>query len=97
VVAAVTHHKIGDTLSFTVYRFNEDKETELNAVLGDNPNQKGTAWLGIGMGAYAGVERQQPDGQSGATPLAPQQPTTPRGNRGPRNNGQPSIPKGPAA
>jgi len=94
VVAAVTHHKPGDSVSFTVFRFNENKETELNAVLGDNPGQKGTAWLGIGMGAYAGVERRQPDGGSNVTPQAPQQ-GNPRGNRGLRNNGQPSIQRGP--
>jgi S1-C subfamily serine protease len=94
VVAAVTHHKPGETVSFTIYRFNENKETDLSAVLGENPGQKDTAWLGIGMGAYAGVEGRQPDGGSGATPP---QPNMPRGNRGFQNNRQPSVPRGPAA
>lgn len=100
VVAAVTHHGIGEELSFTVFRFNEDKETELKAVLGENPDQKGTAWLGISMGAYTGLERLQPEAGSGATPRQnPPQPNVPRGNnrRWAPGSGQPAAPRGSAA
>ena len=68
VVAAVTNHKPGDTVSFTVYRFNENKESELKAVLGENPDQKGAAWLGIAMGSYTGLERMPGGGSDQAAP-----------------------------
>jgi len=91
VVAAVTHHKPGDTVSFTVYRFNENQETELKAVLGENPDQKGSAWLGIGMGSYTGLEERQPgSGTDGAVPSP-----MPRGNRG--HDNQRMGPQGPVA
>jgi S1-C subfamily serine protease len=77
VVETVTTHKSGDTLTLTVFRFNENKETQISVTLGQAPASTGTSaapapqgtgqqasggYLGITMSRYMGWT--SPDGDN---------------------------------
>jgi S1-C subfamily serine protease len=50
VAGAVASRKPGDSLSLTVQRQGEDKESTLAVTLGEDPAKPGRAFLGLGMG-----------------------------------------------
>jgi S1-C subfamily serine protease len=49
VVDAVGKHKPGDSLSLTVFRRADGKQTDLTVTLGQNPTDAAKAWLGLSM------------------------------------------------
>ena len=49
VADAVARHAPGDTLSITVRRMADDKDTDLTVTLGPNPTDAAKAWMGISM------------------------------------------------
>jgi len=49
VVDAVGKHKPGDTLSVTVFRRADGKQTDITVTLGQNPHDAAKAWLGVSL------------------------------------------------
>ena len=79
VADAVARHKPGDTLSITVRRMADDKDTDLTVTLGPNPGDAAKAWMGISMRdvrddgpGFEGMPRFGPK-----HPIAPAPPKTP--------------------
>jgi S1-C subfamily serine protease len=56
VIDAVAKHKPGDTLSVSVQRWGEAKDTALSVTLGSNPKEAGKAFLGVSMRRLPGPE-----------------------------------------
>jgi S1-C subfamily serine protease len=48
--AAISGHKPGDTVKVGVARASDEKETEIDVTLGEDPQKKGKAFLGVQLG-----------------------------------------------
>jgi S1-C subfamily serine protease len=60
VVDAVSKRKPGDSVSVTVYRMADDKETGITVTLGASPSDASKAWLGVSVTGYVGFEGMPP-------------------------------------
>lgn len=66
LVDAVSARQPGDTVTLTVTRAGEDADIEIEAVLGENPDNAGKAYLGVSIGSLMMRFRDEmPDGRGG--------------------------------
>lgn len=59
-VEAIQEHKIGDTLTLTVYRDGEEDPLEVEITLGEHPEEAGKAYLGVSLGSFIRHESNIP-------------------------------------
>jgi len=50
LVSAIAAHKVGDSVTLSVEHKGTTTSTDVKVTLGDNPNQAGTAYLGVSLG-----------------------------------------------
>jgi len=64
LVDAIAAHKPGEQITLKVQHQNDTTATDVKVTLGDNPNKKGTAYLGVSVGGFMRFNRQ-PGAQGG--------------------------------
>jgi S1-C subfamily serine protease len=79
IVDAVARHTPGDTLTITVRRMADDKDTELTVSLGSNPGDAAKAWMGISMRDI----REEGPGFEGMPRFHPKRPVMPAPGKAP--------------
>jgi hypothetical protein len=91
VAEAVAAHAPGDSLTLTVTRMPDAKETTITATLGANPSDKAKGYLGISMSRFMGIQGpERPDADSGPTPQMPRRMMPWRGAPGQPGGAAPS-------
>jgi len=60
LVDLVKASKPGDDVTLSVTRQGEEKPLEIVVTLGENPDNKGTAFMGVALGSFVRFERVQP-------------------------------------
>jgi S1-C subfamily serine protease len=65
IVDLVGKSKVGDAVKLTVQREGEEQPVEIEVKLGENPNSKGKAFMGVALGAMFMMESGQGDGTQG--------------------------------
>ena len=72
VAEAVAAHAPGDSLTLTVSRMPDGRQTDLTVTLGENPSDTTKGYLGISMSSFMGFQGpERPDSDSGASPMMP--------------------------
>jgi len=72
VAEAVAAHAPGDSLTLTVSRMPDGRQTDLTVTLGENPSDATKGYLGISMSSLMGFQGpERPDSDSGASPMMP--------------------------
>ena len=82
LVDAVSAHQPGDKVALTVYRSGQSESQTITVTLGDNPNQAGTAYMGVNIGTIS---------SNGLPPNHPPIPALPTPNN---NSTIPNLPGG---
>lgn len=68
LVTLVQGSKPGDKITLSVRRSGEEQPLEITVTLGENPDKKGTAFMGVSLGQFIRFERIQPDAKDGKGP-----------------------------
>jgi S1-C subfamily serine protease len=72
VAEAVAAHAPGDSLTLTVARMPDGKETSLTVTLGENPSDTTKGYLGVSMSSFMGFQGpERPDSDSGPPRMKP--------------------------
>ena len=84
--------KVGDEVTLAVKHQGDTTATDIKVTLGDNPNKKGTPWLGI---TFGGAMRMRPGhGRGGEKMPGGEMFRMPGANSGANDDTQPAIPPG---
>lgn len=70
IVALVQASKPGDEVTLSVRRQGEAQPVEITVTLGENPDKKGAAYMGVALGSLIRMERMQP-GNEGSFEILP--------------------------
>lgn len=65
LVTLVQGSKPGDKVTLSVRRSGEEQPLEITVTLGENPDKKGTAFMGVSLGRFIRFERIQPGAEDG--------------------------------
>jgi hypothetical protein len=64
LVELIAQHEPGDTITLTVYQPDEGGEREIEVTLAEHPEKAGVAYLGVMIGAFIRIHRQENGSQS---------------------------------
>ena len=82
LVDLVAKSKIGDKLSLSITHQGASTPVTIDVTLGENPNKKGSAWLGVALGSRMNLRQRLPGGVQGGLPGFPAQQRAPNGAGG---------------